>query len=289
VPGEQIDKSAVKPFLKWPGGKRWFVSRYSHLFPSNFGRYIEPFLGSGSVFFHLCPRAAILGDTNPELIVTYSAIRDDFIGVEEALLEHELNHSYEYYYALRSTSPRSAIKRAARFLYLNRTCFNGIFRVNREGIFNVPIGTKDTVIFDDDDFGGVSEALEGAEICLADFEVLINLAQENDFVFADPPYTVRHNSNAFIKYNEQLFSWRDQERLAEAVARARDRGAHVLVTNANHEAVRTLYLERSFQLESVSRFSPISATSTSRSQFEELLVLSSKLRTSDNEVSNDCF
>lgn len=264
----------MKPFLKWPGGKRWFVSKYAHVFPSRFKTYIEPFLGSGSVFFHLNPKEALLGDSNSDLIVTYSAIRDDFLSVEEVLAQHELNHCLEYYYAQRGTAPRGVFQRAARFIYLNRTCFNGIFRVNLEGTFNVPKGTKDTVIFDDDDFAEVSYTLANAEICIADFEALIDRAGKDDLVFADPPYTVRHNSNAFIKYNEILFSWRDQERLADALARARDRGAQTVITNANHEAVRRLYSDRSFFLQTVSRFSCISGTSESRNQYEELLILS---------------
>ena len=264
----------MKPFLKWPGGKRWFVAKYAYLFPSHFVRYIEPFLGGGSVFFHLSPKHAILGDSNPDLIATYSALRDYPSHVEEVLCEHQLNHCDSYYYAQRDTSPRSPIQRAARLIYLNRTCFNGIFRVNLAGSFNVPKGTRDTVIFDDDDFVALSKTLENAEIEVADFESLIDRATKGDFIFADPPYTVRHNSNAFVKYNETLFSWCDQERLAKALARARDRGAHVVATNANHDAVRALYQERGFDLRSVSRFSSISARSQSRNQFEELVALS---------------
>jgi DNA adenine methylase len=264
----------MKPFLKWPGGKRWFVAKYAHLLPPHFGRYIEPFLGSGSVFFHLAPPNALLGDLNSDLIATYIAVREDPDAVEEKLFEHELNHSHDYYYALRDASPRSDIHRAARFIYLNRTCFNGIFRVNLAGTFNVPKGTKNTVIFDDDDFVAQSKVLRNAEICAIDFEPLIDRATEGDLVFADPPYTVRHNSNAFIKYNETLFSWRDQERLAKALARARSKGAHIVATNANHEAVKALYRDLGFVLKTVSRFSSISASSQSRSQFEELVAQS---------------
>lgn len=273
----------MKPFLKWPGGKRWFVAKYAHLFPAEFGRYIEPFLGSGSVFFHLAPEGALLGDTNPDLIIAYWALREDPIGLEEALERHALNHCEAYYYAQRDARPRTLAQRAARFIYLNRTCFNGIFRVNLEGVFNVPKGTKDTVIFDDDNFCALSSVLQTAELCIDDFEQLIDKAEAGDFVFADPPYTVRHNSNAFIKYNEELFSWRDQERLANALARARDRGAYILATNANHKAVKTLYEDHSFYLESVSRFSSISAHSKSRNQFDELIVLNKDYRTTSED------
>jgi DNA adenine methylase len=264
----------MKPFLKWPGGKRWLTSKYAHLFPRKFNTYIEPFLGSGSVFFHIAPNKALLGDTNQELIATYSGLRHDPMVVEDALLMHELNHCEAYYYIVRDSRPRAPHMKAARFIYLNRTCFNGIYRVNLNGTFNVPKGSKTEVIFEDDDFEKASRALRRARICLSDFESLVDTAGANDFIFADPPYTVRHNSNAFIKYNERLFSWNDQVRLADALARARDRGSQVLATNANHVAVRSLYKKRSFSLTSIARFSSISADSRRRDQFEELIVVS---------------
>ena len=264
----------MKPFLKWPGGKRWLVSKYARLLPKEFGTYIEPFLGSGSVFFHLSPAKALLGDTNRELIATYSGLRDDPMAVEDALLTHEMNHCKAYYYGVRDSRPRTSHMKAARFIYLNRTCFNGIYRVNLNGSFNVPKGSKTDVVFEDDDFERASQALARAKVCVSDFESLVNSAEDNDFIFADPPYTVRHNSNAFIKYNEKLFSWNDQVRLADALARARDRGSRILATNANHDALRSLYKERAFSLKCVSRFSSISADSLRRDQFEELIVLS---------------
>jgi DNA adenine methylase Dam len=130
----------MKPFLKWPGGKRWLTNKHAHLFPKKFDTYIEPFLGSGSVFFHLAPKKALLGDTNQELIATYSGLRDDPMAVEDTLLMHEMNHCEAYYYSVRNSRPRTSHMKAARFIYLNRTCFNGIYRVNLNGTFNVPKG-----------------------------------------------------------------------------------------------------------------------------------------------------
>ena|ERR1700734_825614 len=261
------------PFLKWPGGKRWFVANYGHLFPETPGTYIEPFLGAGSVYFHLKPKRAILGDSNEELVAAYQGLRDDCYAVECALTKHDLNHSESYYYYVRDSRPRSTVARAARFIYLNRTCFNGIYRVNLDGKFNVPKGTKDTIIFDDDDFEGISVLLQKATICVSDFETLIDGAKQSDLIFADPPYTVRHNSNAFIKYNEKLFSWEDQVRLANALRRARDRGALIIVTNANHNAIKQLYKQREFETTTISRYSSISADPDSRKQFQELVAL----------------
>jgi DNA adenine methylase len=262
------------PFLKWPGGKRWFIANHADLLPADFHTYIEPFLGSGTVFFYLKPSKAILGDLNPELIATYQGIKRDWIMVEELLEKHEEAHDEAYYYAVRNREPRNCVYQAARFIYLNRTCFNGIYRVNFDGQFNVPKGDRSSILFDTDDFSKISRLLTKAEIRVSDFEALIDKAKRNDFVFADPPYTVSHNINGFIKYNEHLFSWNDQVRLADALARARDRGAKIVSTNANHQSVRRIYEQRGFNLKTVSRFSSISANSQSRKQFEELIMLS---------------
>jgi len=266
----QSKKGHLKPFLKWAGGKRWFVNNYSNLLPKRYNIYIEPFLGSGAVFFFLCPERAFLGDSNRDLINTYIAVKNDWPLVYRYLREHHRNHSYDYYYKVREFYPRSLSSCAARFIYLNRTCWNGLYRVNRNGFFNVPIGTKATVIHDDDDFEGVSEALQVADLYPYDFEDLIDSASKDDFVFVDPPYTVRHNNNAFIKYNEKLFSWSDQERLFFALKSAKERGAQIVGTNACNEGLRELY-EGTFNTRVVSRYSSISSDVKNRKSFEELV------------------
>lgn len=268
----------VLPFLKWPGGKRWFATNHRSMLPSRFNTYLEPFLGSGSVFFALRPKTAILSDANEELINVYHAVRHWPAAVLKRLQQHASSHSDNYYYEIRADIPTRVIDRAARTIYLNRTCFNGIYRVNLDGIFNVPRGTKDSVILETDDFAEVARVLRAAEILVSDFEAIIDRARRGDLVFADPPYTVRHNTNGFIKYNEKLFSWNDQERLAAALARARNRGAHIIATNANHESVRDLYEDYGFNHCSVSRFSSISATGDRRKQYEELVISSHSTR-----------
>jgi len=272
-PAGEDDIGIVVPFLKWPGGKRWLAADHRDVFPKKFERYVEPFLGSASVFFALQPERALLSDANEELITAYRAIRSKPKAVIDALNRHAARHSDAYYYETRSTQPEGLIERAARLIYLNRTCFNGIYRVNLDGVFNVPRGTKNTVILPTDDFHALSRVLRGAQLENKDFEEIIDQAGDGDFVFADPPYTVRHNTNGFIKYNEKLFSWSDQERLAAALARARRRGARIVATNANHASIRELYASHRFAQRTVSRFSSISATSSSRKQFEELVIL----------------
>ena len=268
----------LTPFLKWAGGKRWFIQRYAHLLPKTFNCYIEPFLGAGSVFFHLEPKRAVLGDSNPDLIAAYKGIKNDWRRLQHLLRHHQRMHSESHYYAMREASFYDPIERAARLIYLNRTCFNGIYRVNLNGEFNVPRGSKNDVVLPEDDFETAARILRRAKIKHCDFEILIDLADKGDLVFADPPYTVRHNINGFIKYNEKLFSWADQERLAKALARAKSRGVNIVSTNANHKSVRELYEASGFRLIDVSRFSPISASSSSRRRFEELVILTSSKR-----------
>lgn len=260
----------VAPFLKWAGGKRWLVKSHLSIFPSTYGRYIEPFLGSGAVFFRLLPEKAILTDINEELINLYRVVRDDWQLLWKHLKAHNRHHSDDYYYAVREQRPTSDVGRAARLLYLNRTCWNGLYRVNRRGEFNVPRGTKDSVLLDTDDFASVAASLSGVRLEVCDFEVSIDRAVSGDLIFADPPYTVKHNHNGFVKYNDRIFSWDDQVRLRDALVRADERGAYVVVTNAYHESVRDLY--RGFELRALSRSSVLAGEARARGATEELLV-----------------
>jgi DNA adenine methylase len=249
------------------------VSRCSHLFEGvKFERYFEPFLGSGAVFFFLKSDQPFLSDINPDLIETYTAIRDMPDEVVSLLGEHHRNHCKQYYYFIRGDNPSSLAERAAKFIYLNRTCWNGLYRVNLKGEFNVPIGTKKKVILETDDFQEVSELLKKATITPMDFEDAIDQADRNDFVFVDPPYTVCHNNNGFLKYNEDIFSWDDQVRLKDSVARAHDRGARVVVLNAYNESVIELYKEFP-RLIRLDRSSVLSGKAANRRRVEELAVL----------------
>jgi DNA adenine methylase len=231
----------IEPFLKWPGGKRWLATRHQHLFPDTYGKYFEPFIGGAAVFFALSPEDAYLSDTNAELINVYNRIKNDWAKIEKQLAKYHEQHDSDFYYAIREKNPTDPIARAVRFLYLNRTCFNGIYRVNKDGHFNVPIGTKTEVSYEDGYLEKVAKTLKKARIRRRDFAVAIGEANEGDFVFIDPPYTVMHNNNGFVKYNAQLFSWEDQARLATAIMEAGERGALIMMSNADHESVRSLY------------------------------------------------
>ena len=263
----------LKPFLKWAGGKRWLIAYHACLFPTHYRNYFEPFLGSGAVFFHLSPRRAYLGDTNTELIETYQAIRDDWELVWKRLNWHRRRHSKEHYYATRASRPRTPTSRAAKLIYLNRTCFNGLYRVNQEGIFNVPKGTKDSVVFSDDDFAAVSRVLRKARLASCDFENTLSKAKAGDFIYVDPPYTVKHNQNNFVKYNERFFRWDDQKRLAAALGAASKRGALVLVSNADSPDIRKLYLGKDWRLQVLVRNSLLASSSTNRKKTTELAIV----------------
>ncbi len=262
----------VQPFLKWAGGKRWLVSKAAAFFPASFDKYFEPFVGGGAVFFALNPANSVLSDANKELIAAYRAVKSDWRAVLEGLQQHQQQHSRQYYYRIRNSRPSEMYERAARFIYLNRTCWNGLYRVNRAGKFNVPVGTKTSVILEDDDFESIARRLSKARLLHGDFERVIDQAQENDFVYADPPYTVNHSDNGFIKYNDRLFRWQDQLRLHCAAVRARERGVKVIISNACHPSILELYRTGFTTLE-VERYSVISGKVCSRGLRSEYLIL----------------
>lgn len=271
---EVANKQAAGPFLKWAGGKRWLARKYRVLFETNYDRYVEPFLGGASMFFALQPRKSILADRNERLIEAYVAIKSDPGAIAMALSRYQELHSDEYYYSERNRNyPGSTIQRAAQLIYLNRTCWNGLYRVNRKGEFNVPRGTKNSVVLETDNFNAISDALRGAALSAQDFEKTLSEAGEGDLVYVDPPYTVNHSHNGFGKYNEEIFSWDDQKRLKRAVSAAKDRGAKVAVSNADHVSIRELYADVG-KVESISRKSVISADPEYRRNVDEVLIRS---------------
>lgn len=272
--GKGCGLRTVHPFLKWPGGKRWLIANYRHIFPAEYNCYYEPFLGGGSAFFSLMPQQATISDINGELINTYRVMARNPVQLREYLIQHQEHHSEAHYYAIRAAVPNNAIERAARFLYLNRTCFNGMYRVNHLGEFNVPIGSKQQFTDDVALFEEYSAALRNIHIRKQDFVETIHDAAEGDLVFADPPYTIAHNQNAFIKYNEKLFSWKDQKRLLGALTRARDRGAIIIATNAHYPTLQRMYEDHHFYSQALHRFSSISGSADGRGTQEELLISS---------------
>lgn len=260
----------MKPFIKWAGGKRWLVNSNQATFPKFDGRYIEPFLGGGAVFFHLNPSSAILSDVNPRLIDTYQSVRDNWKAVWKELKILQSKHSKDFYYEERARKRTQKHTRAAQFLYLNRTCWNGLYRENLKGQFNVPIGTKTQVIMQDDDFESASKVLQNAKLHFCDFEDTLLEAKTEDLVFLDPPYTTAHNNNGFVKYNHTIFTWEDQIRLQRCVVAAKQRGAKIMLTNAHHQSILDLYGDVG-EPTIVSRSSVISGKNSARRATTEVL------------------
>lgn len=257
------------PFLKWAGGKRWLAQSGELVAPSSYERFIEPFLGGGAVFFSLEPGQAILSDINPELVELYEVVRDEPDQLRTILAWHQEKHSRDHYYAIRERQYRERAWRAGRMLYLNRTCWNGLYRLNRKGEFNVPIGTK-TAILIEESFAEASALLARATLFCQDFATTIEQAGAGDFLFVDPPYTAKHNLNGFLKYNENIFSWGDQVRLHRCLVEAGARGASIVVTNADHASLHRLYSE-GFTYRSVERQSVLSGSARGRGRTTEAI------------------
>jgi DNA adenine methylase len=263
---------ATLPFLKWPGGKRWASAQIAATIRAHLNRtYYEPFLGGGAVFFHMRPRRAIISDINGELVRTYTAVRDS---VDEIIAQLKcLPVNRRTYSHLQAAEPIDSIGRAVRFLYLNRTAFAGMYRLNLEGKFNVPYGGGERtpeILWTTPLLKTASRVLSRARIRQSDFEPMIESATQGDVVYCDPTYTVAHDHNGFIRYNEKNFSWADQIRLARAAKRASRRGAKVLITNANHRSIRQLYTGAVFQV--LCRKSLVSADASKRREIEELVI-----------------
>jgi DNA adenine methylase len=234
--------SRVVSPLRWAGGKRWLLPTIKMLVGSRrFSAYHEPFLGGASVFLGLRQFGkAYLRDSNAELIATYRAIRDHYATIAARVLLY--GNDPETYYAVRGSVPEDRVERAARFLYLNHTSFNGIYRVNLDGVYNVPFGNRPSPqIPTDEHLRHVAKRLNQARLEAGDFARCLKHVNEGDLVFLDPPYTVAHNHNGFIKYNQRLFSFDDQKRLSTLIDEIKVRGAYYILANAAHESIANLF------------------------------------------------
>ncbi len=234
--------SQVVSPLRWAGGKRWLLPTIKMLAGTRqFSAYHEPFLGGASVFLGLRQFGkAYLRDSNAELIATYRAIRDHYAEIAARVLLY--GNDQETYYAVRASIPEDKVERAARFLYLNHTSFNGIYRVNLDGVYNVPFGNRPSPqIPTAGHLRDVAKRLNQARLEIGDFAKCLKHVNKDDLVFLDPPYTVAHNHNGFIKYNQRLFSFDDQKRLSRLINEIKERGAYYILANAAHESIANLF------------------------------------------------
>lgn len=258
------DPPACRPLLKWAGGKTQLLGEIRSRMPHRFGRYIEPFVGGGALFFSLRPVGGVIADKNPELVNLYRAVAEDVRGVIRHLRRYRNSEDVFYAVRLQDWTALSAAEAAARTLFLNRTGFNGLYRVNRSGRFNVPFGRyKNPLVVDEEALESAGKLLSVTTILCADFrDVLPDVARSGDFVFLDPPYLPVSRYADFRRYNPDPFSLADHAALAEEVERLHARGCHVILTNGNHPFVHEAY--RAFSVEVIKTRRSIAASGGSR-------------------------
>ncbi len=263
-----------RPFLKWAGGKSQLISQYRSYFPENYSTYYEPFLGGGAIFFHLQPQKAWLVDINAELVNVYFCVQNQVDELIRALEDHRDRHCYDYYYQIRACVPDSAIERAARLIYLNKTCFNGLYRENSKGQFNVPMGKyKNPGIFEPENLYSTAGALQGAAITVATFDLILDYAQNpQDFVYFDPPYYPISATSNFTAYNRYAFKQEDQIRLRDVFAELTHRGVKVMLSNSDCPFIRELY--EGFKIHPISASRTINSNAKRRGKITELLITS---------------
>jgi DNA adenine methylase len=272
------------PFVKWVGGKRSIISEITSRVPEKFGHYFEPFIGGGALFFELRDHitTATLADANVDLVLTYKVIRDDVERLIMRLRNHAMKHSKEHYYEVRSwhdlTDP---IEIAARLIYLNKTCYNGLYRVNNSGEFNVPMGNyTNPGIVQEDNLRACNKALQGVELIVGDFTLIS--PKEGDFVYFDPPYHPVSATANFVGYGQGGFDEADQERLRNFLVKLHKSGAQVMLSNSNTPFIRKLYSDNFFSVGIVNAPRMVNCKPNKRNSVEEVLITNYGLHETDN-------
>lgn len=270
----------VKPFVKWAGGKRQILDKLKEHLPEEYNTYYEPFVGGGALLFELEPQNAVINDFNDELINVYKVLCDEvkFNKMIKLLNKHEAKHSEEYYYEIRNKdrNKRSFKKlaehtRAARTIYLNKACFNGLYRVNSKGEFNVPFGKKDKVnTYEGSNLNLLNYYLSSNnfQILNGDFEKAVETAQKGDFIYFDPPYD--SDTSTFTSYTEVGFGKNEQIRLAKVFKDLSNRGCYVMLSNHNTKLINELYSE--FNLHVIEAKRNINSNGQKRGSVEEVII-----------------
>jgi DNA adenine methylase len=265
----------IRPFVKWAGGKGQLIPELITRLPKTFNRYFEPFLGGGALFFALQPPKAYLSDTNQELITTYRAVRDSVESLIKALSKHK--HEEEYFYAVRRADTERGfaqwgeVRRASRFIFLNRTCFNGLYRVNLRGEFNVPFGRyTNPSICNAPLLMRCSKALQGAQIDTLCFSEISRRTRKGDFVYFDPPYAPLNPTSNFTSYSKDGFSTDMQIALRDVCRVLSRKGVNFMLSNSSAPLVFDLYKE--FKIERVKASRLINSKATKRGQIDEVIV-----------------
>lgn len=266
-----------RPFLRWAGGKQWLIKYLDgRLDISSFTSYHEPFVGGGSVLFHFQPHQAYISDVNQKLVDTYVALRKDANAVVKILERIEV--SAEAYYSIRQIEYEDIFQRAAQFIYLNQTSYNGVYRVNSKGQYNVPYGKRENFRFDFDNILRAGEYLKLVKkIECHSFIECLDSIKEGSLCFLDPPYTISHNKNGFIKYNQKLFTIEDQYRLSQVIDQIKSIGAYYILTNAAHDEVKRIFQKDGDFIYELSRASLIGGKNAKREKYKECIFTNIKL------------
>lgn len=271
APTSPIPAKTVKPLIKWVGGKGQLLPQFKPHFPKHFNSFIEPFVGGGAVFFHLLPEKAVLIDNNPELINFYLVVRDQPVDILNDLQKHI--NAKEYYYQVRACNPdqMDPVGRASRFLFLNKTAYNGLWRVNKKGRHNVPFGRyKNPKYLDEENLDRVSTALKKADILLGDFGEALRFARAGDFIYLDPPYHPLSDTACFTSYTPHAFGEKEEMRLAEVFRSLNRRGCFLMLSNSDSPFVRELY--QGFDIQVVYAKRAINCRSDRRGPITELVI-----------------
>lgn len=261
----------ARPVLKWAGGKRQLLEEIEKRLPEKFGTYYEPFFGGGAVYFHFGFQNAIVGDINEELINVYKIIQNNVDDLILYLQKHHYNR--EYFYKIRSLniSELSFVERAARMIYLNKCCYNGLYRVNSRGIFNVPFGNhKNPLICDAANLRLVNNKIQKTKFFCDQYYNIIRTSQSGDFVYFDPPYEPVSASSNFVSYAKSGFDSNDQRKLSDLFKDLSNRGVFCMLSNSDVPLIRTLYSE--FNIHSVTATRQLNSVAKKRGKVSEVIV-----------------
>ncbi len=279
----RIIKERPKPFVKWVGGKRQLLAQFRlmNLYPPEkfnpkVSRYFEPFVGGGAVFFDLLPEKAFLSDLNNELIIAYNVIKNDVEHLIRSLKKHKIDK--EYFLEVRAQNPEklSDLNTASRFIYLNRTCFNGMYRVNSKGGFNVPFGKyTNPLVCDEDNLRKVSKSLQNVEVKKQDYKEVLKRAKKGDFVYFDPPYYPLNKTANFVSYTANGFLEKEQKELRNVYFELHKKGCFVMLSNSNTDFIKKLYsgLDKKIKIHKVNANRMINSDASKRGKIKEVLVI----------------
>ncbi len=272
---KNFERVSCKPFVKWPGGKRQLLRELLHNMPKKYGRFFEPFVGGGALFFAVKPEYGYISDINPELMNVYEVVQNNVEELIESLREHR--NTEKYFYELRNADRTQGyegwgkIEKASRLIYLNKTCFNGLYRMNSDGHFNVPFGFyKNPNILDEDNLIACSVLLKKTEIAMASFEAVEKKARRGDFVYFDPPYVPLNKTSSFTKYYKDDFDLDAQFALRELCDRLHNKGVLLMLSNSYTETVKDLY--KNYRVKIVRANRAINCKGDGRGKINELII-----------------